>query len=330
MEGLGEPSYRTAQLFKWVFQKGAASFDDMSDLPKKTREALSKQFHFEVPAVLNSVSERDAVKYLFGLAGDSAIETVVLSHRDWKTVCVSTQAGCRFACAFCASGMNGLERSLTCGEIISQVIHAQHHDGGVRNVVFMGVGEPLDNFDNLAKSIDIINDPDGCGIGARKITVSTCGPKDGITKLASLGKQVELSVSLHAADDTVRSRLMPVNRSNNIASLLSECRNYQQATGRLLTFEYVLASGINDSVEQAENLAKLLKGILCKVNLIMLNPIEGLRFKPSGAKEARAFEQALAAKHIQVTLRHPKGTSINAACGQLRASRTGNASSGKS
>lgn len=319
---LGAPSFRSSQLWRWLHVSRVAEWDRMGNIPKDFRKELSGRF------VLRSMElrqvqgrEGETRKLLLGLSGGDAVEMVLIPAARRNTVCVSSQVGCAFRCAFCASGRNGLKRNLSCGEIVEEIMVSMDVLGGrPTNVVFMGVGEPMDNYDAVIKAIRIMNDENGLNIGARRITVSTCGVVPGIERLAGEDLQVELSVSLHAPDDVLRSRLMPVNRKYPVAKLLAACGAYARKTGRIVTFEYTLIKGVNDSHEQAAALARLLKPLMCRVNLIPLSAVAEFRGDPPAAGACERFMDVLNRAGINATLRHSKGGSVNAACGQLRAS----------
>ena len=292
----------------------------MKNLPVGLRRELAD--HFELSAVKQLKMDGEAGqtrKLLVGLRDGECVEEVLIPARDRRTVCVSSQVGCRFACAFCASGQGGFVRPLEAGEIVGQVLLAWREYGDrPSNIVFMGMGEPFDNYDAVLKSIRILNDPKGIGIGARHITVSTSGVIPGIERLAGEGLQVELSVSLHAPDDALRTKLMPVNRTYPLADLLEACRKYAGATRRIITFEYTLIRGVNDTRAHAVALAKKLKSIPARVNLIPLSPVDGFAGEAPAAGTAELFVDILDQSGINSTVRHSKGSKIDAACGQLR------------
>ena len=327
MAARGEPSYRADQILDWTYKKLAASFDDMTNLSLSLRQTLAAAF--ELNAV-REVTVRDATdatrKLLFALHDGAFVETVLIpatpglsSRSDRLTVCVSTQVGCAYKCAFCASGLEGVKRHLTAGEIVDQVVHAQKIAGErVDNVVVMGMGEPLANYDNLMRAIRILNAPWGMEIGARKITVSTVGLVPRIKALAGEGMQIRLAVSLHGATDDVRGSIMPVNKKYPIARLLDACRVYRDKTGRRLSFEYILIDGVNDTPEQARHLAEICNALQAKVNLIPYNEVEGLEWKRPDRRRCEAFAKILGERGVRATLRIEKGGDINAACGQLR------------
>lgn len=317
---MGEPAYRAKQIWQWLYRKLAGGWDQMTNLPSGFRAALAERFSLAaaVPVATEGKSAGTR-KILVALRDGERIEEVLIPARDRKTVCVSSQAGCRFNCAFCASGKAGFRRNLEAGEMVGQVLLAAGQYGErPTHVVYMGIGEPFDNYDEVLKSIRILNDPDGLGIGARRITISTCGVIPGIQRLAGEDLQVELSVSLHASEDGLRSRLMPVNRKYPLAALIKACDEYTRQTGRIITFEYALIGKVNDSRSHAEALARLLAPLQCRVNLIPLSPVCEYEGRPPSRAAADVFIERLARGHINATLRASKGCDLNAACGQLR------------
>lgn len=317
---LGEPKFRASQIFKWL-HSGVESFDEMTDLPLKLRERLKENCYIaNVRIVKKFVSAIDGtVKYVYELYDGEYIESVLMKYEHGYTVCISTQVGCRMGCAFCASGLFGLTRSLTASEMLAQLTNAQR-DNGIRvsNVVMMGMGEPLDNFENSAKFLKLVSDDNGMNIGLRHISLSTSGVVPGIDKLAELNLPITLSVSLHAPDDNIRSGIMPVNRKWNVDALLDACRRYQSVTTRRISFEYALIEGVNDTKECASLLAKKLKGIMCHINLIPANPVKENDFKKPDRKKTLLFKALLEEKGLNVTVRRTLGADISASCGQLR------------
>lgn len=314
------PKYRAKQVFKWL-SRSAASFDDMTDIPKNLRESLKEKYEITEPKLMQrQVSEKDGtIKYLWQLSDGNAIETVVMSYRHGNTVCISTQVGCRQGCAFCASAIGGLVRDLTPAEMLDEVLFSQEDSGKrISNIVLMGIGEPLDNFDNVIKFLHLVNDPDGINIGMRHISLSTCGLTEKFDNLASYDLQLTLSISLHAPDDETRSRLMPANRGRGIAELMEACESYYKRTGRRISFEYAMIDGVNDSPEQARLLAKYAKKIRAHVNLIPLNLVEEREFKPARPARLREFIEILEADGANVTVRRSLGGDVDASCGQLR------------
>ena len=315
---LKQPSFRAKQVFQWL-HRGVASFDEMSNLPKALRQTLEEQCYITVPTVeRKQVSKLDGtIKYLWRLRDGNCIETVLMRYKHGNTVCVSCQVGCNMGCVFCASTLGGKLRNLEPSEILDQVIFTQKDSGEeISNIVMMGIGEPLDNFDNVLRFLTLVNHTDGLNIGMRHISVSTCGLVKKIDKLAQLGLQLTLSVSLHAPDDETRSRLMPVNRSVGVDLLMDTCRRYFETTGRRISYEYAIIDGVNDSDEQADLLAVLLKGQPGHVNLIPLNNIEESPLKPS--RRVRQFQQRLESRGVTATVRRKLGGDIDASCGQLR------------
>ena len=314
----GEPAFRAKQIFHWLY-RGVTSFDEMSDLSKALRQKLAEQCFLTVPKVARKqVSKLDGtIKYLWELSDGNCIETVLMRYKHGNTVCISCQVGCRMGCAFCASTLAGKVRDLTPAEMIAQVLFTQLDSGEpVSNIVLMGIGEPLDNFDTVMKFLTLVNHPEGLNIGMRHISLSTCGLTDKIDKLAQYGLQLTLSVSLHAPDDETRSKIMPVNRSVGVEKLMETCRRYFQTTGRRISYEYAMIDGVNDSDWQADLLASRLKGTPGHVNLIPLNDVEESPLKPS--RRVAAFQKRLERHGVTVTVRRKLGGDIDASCGQLR------------
>ena len=315
---LGEPKFRAKQIFVWM-HKGVESFDEMTDLSKALREKLNELCTLTVPRVeRKQVSKLDGtIKYLWMLEDGNCVETVLMRYKHGNTVCVSSEIGCAMGCAFCASTIGGLVRRLTAAEILSQVIFTQKDSGlPISNIVLMGIDEPLDNFDNVMRFLELVNHPDGMNIGMRHISLSTCGLVDKIDKLAELQLQLTLSVSLHAPDDATRSQIMPVNRAVGVERLFDCCRRYFETTGRRISYEYAMIDGVNDSDAQADLLARHLKGTPGHVNLIPLNDVRESKLKPS--KRVSAFQKRLESYGITVTVRRKLGGDIDASCGQLR------------
>ena len=315
---LGQPAFRAKQVFQWL-HRGVTSFDEMSNLPLALRQTLAERCVITVPAVeRKQVSAIDGtIKYLWRLGDGNCIETVLMRYEHGNTVCVSCQVGCNMGCVFCASTLGGKVRDLAPSEILDQVIFTQKDSGQeISNIVMMGIGEPMDNFDNVIRFLTLVNHPDGLNIGMRHISVSTCGLVKKIDKLAELGLQLTLSVSLHAPDDETRSRLMPVNRSVGVSALMDTCRRYFDTTGRRISYEYAVIDGVNDSDEKADLLASLLKGQPAHVNLIPLNNVEESPLKPS--RRVRQFQQRLESHGVTATVRRKLGGDIDASCGQLR------------
>ena len=315
---LGQPAFRAGQVFRWLHQ-GVGSFDEMTNLPKALRETLKETCVLSVPEVeRRQVSKEDGtVKYLWRLTDGNCIETVLMRYKHGNTVCVSSQVGCDMGCAFCASTLGGKVRNLTGAEILDQVIFTRKDSGeSISNIVLMGIGEPLDNFDNVLRFLTLVNHPDGINIGMRHISLSTCGLIKKIDKLASLGLQLTLSVSLHAPDDEIRSGLMPVNRGVGVDALMETCRRYFEITGRRISYEYAMIDGVNDSDAQADRLAQLLRGQPGHVNLIPLNDVAESNLRPS--RRIQQFRQRLESHGVTATVRRRLGSDIDASCGQLR------------
>jgi 23S rRNA (adenine2503-C2)-methyltransferase len=327
LRDLDEPAYRADQVLQWVYEKQAETFAGMSNLSAPLREKLADGFTLDAVHALKTRNATDTTeKFLFQLRDHSLIETVLIpatpgltSSSDRHTVCVSTQVGCAYGCKFCASGLDGIKRNLTAAEIVDQVLQVQKLSGEkVNNIVVMGMGEPLANYDNLMRALRIINAPWGLGIGARKITVSTVGLVPQIKQLADEPMQIRLAVSLHGATDDVREKIMPVNKKYPLKELLDACDYYVNTKKRMLTFEYILIEGVNDSLEQAHKLGAATRRLRAKVNLIPCNPVEGLLLKRPDRDRCKMFQHTLQTHGITSTLRLEKGTDINAACGQLR------------
>ncbi len=320
LKTLGEPSYRAQQIFSWL-QSGVNSFDEMTNLSKALRAKLENECYIadvKIEKRLESVID-GTVKYLYRLHDGEYIESVFMKYKHGYTVCISTQVGCRMGCSFCASGLDGLFRNLTASEMLSQVMMASK-DNGVRisNVVMMGMGEPLDNFDNSIRFLQLVSDEQGLNIGLRHISLSTSGLVSGIYKLAEYNMPITLSVSLHAPNDEIRSGMMKVNKKWNIDELLKACRYYQSVTGRRISFEYAMINGVNDSRENADELAKRIKGIMSHVNLIPVNPVKENNYKKADDNAIRAFVSRLESMGVVATIRRTLGADINASCGQLR------------
>lgn len=314
----GEPAFRAKQVFRWLY-RGVTSFEEMSDLSKGLRQKLKETCILTAPKVARKqVSQLDGtIKYLWELGDGNCIETVFMRYKHGNTVCISCQVGCRMGCAFCASTLAGKVRDLTPGEMVDQVLFTQMDSGEpISNIVLMGIGEPLDNFETVIRFLALINHPDGMNIGMRHISLSTCGLVEKIDKLAEYGLQLTLSVSLHAPDDETRSKIMPVNRSVGVDRLMDTCRRYFQTTGRRISYEYAMIDGVNDSDWQADRLAHLLKGTGGHVNLIPLNNVEESPLKPS--RRVAAFQKRLESHGVTVTVRRRLGSDIDASCGQLR------------
>lgn len=320
LKSMGQPPYRAKQVFKWL-SSGAGDFGEMTDLPKSLREALDEKFFIIQPKVLmKQISQKDGtIKYLWELFDGNSVETVVMQYRHGNTVCISTQVGCCQGCAFCASTIGGLVRNLLPSEMLDEVFFSQRDSGlKISNIVLMGIGEPLDNFDNVMKFLELVNLPQGMNIGMRHISLSTCGLTEMIDRLAELSLQLTLSISLHAPDDETRSRIMPANRDRGVEGLISACVRYFEKTGRRISFEYAMISGVNDSPEQARLLAGHARRARAHINLIPLNHVEERGFRPSTPEDLRAFVDELEKYGANVTIRRSLGGDVDASCGQLR------------
>lgn len=322
LENWQEPRFHAKQIFSWIYQKGIGDFGQMSDLSLDLRERLKEKFYLNSFKLIKRVKSRDETeKFLFELKDKNIIEAVIIPQDERITGCVSTQVGCKFSCRFCASGLLGFKRNLSALEIIEEALYLKNNSCGhkLTHLVLMGIGEPLDNYDNVIKAIRIINSKDALNIGARRITISTCGITPEIKRLSDEDLQIELSVSLHAADDITRSRLMPVNKIYPLGGLIAACRKYIKKTNRQITLEYVLIKEINSGLQSARNLSTILKDLkLCKVNLIPANSIKELNIEPPNKLEVLLFRDYLLKSGINVTLRKTRGQDIDAACGQLR------------
>ena len=317
----GFKKYMSSQVFSWLHDKMITSFDEMTNVSKIIREELSESFIISSLSIekklVSSIDE--TVKYLFRLNDGNYIESVVMKYKYGYTICISSQVGCRMGCKFCASGIAGFVRNLLPGEILCQLYTAQKDlNIKISHIVMMGVGEPLDNFDNLISFLTIVGDSRGQNVSMRNISVSTCGLVSGIKKLMEKNLQLTLSVSLHAPNDEIRSKTMPVNNRFNISELLSACREYTEKTKRRISFEYALISGVNDSDENAIELAEKLKGMLCHVNLIPVNSIKERDYSKPSKNRINEFMNILEKNHINTTVRRTLGADINASCGQLR------------
>ena len=320
LQAMGQPGFRAKQVFTWL-HRGVRSFDEMTDLPKALRAQLAGQYDLTVPVVeRRQVSARDGtVKYLWRLRDGNCVETVLMRYRHGNTVCISSEVGCPMGCAFCASTLGGLVRRLEPAEMLDQVLFTQLDSGvPISNIVLMGIGEPLNNYENVLQFLHLVNDPDGLNIGMRHISLSTCGLVPEIRRLAEENLQLTLSVSLHAPLDEVRSTIMPVNRRYPIAALLAACRDYYAKTGRRISFEYAMIRGVNDTPEMAGHLIRLLHGLAAHVNLIPLNHVEESPLQPSTRAAVAAFQAQLEHAGIPATVRRTLGGDIDASCGQLR------------
>ncbi len=319
-KSLGLPGYRAGQVFRWL-SRGARSFEEMSDLAKPLRGRLGEVYAIPCLTMLRrQISEKDGTeKFLWRLPDGESVETVFMRYKHGNSVCISSQVGCRMGCAFCASTIGGRLRDLAPSEMLDEVLRTEREAGdGVSNIVLMGIGEPLDNFDNVIRFLRLVNDPDGMNIGMRHISLSTCGLVEGIDKLAGLNLQLTLSVSLHAPDDETRSRLMPVNKVQGVDALYAACGRYFAKTGRRISFEYAMVRDVNDTPRHADMLVKRLRGTGAHVNLIRLNYVSERGLVPSSEETVRAFAKRLSDGGVTVTIRRRLGSDIDAACGQLR------------
>ena len=318
MADLGEPKYRAKQIFKWLHQ-GVTSFDEMSDISKALRAKLEEKCFITKPEILRKqVSQLDGtIKYLFGLSDGNSIETVLMKYEHGNSICLSTQAGCKMGCVFCASFDPAKSRNLTPAEILDEILFAQKDSGRkVSNIVLMGTGEPLDNYDNVIQFLKLVSHPDGVNIGMRHISLSTCGLVPKIDEL-----QLTLSISLHAPINEIRSKIMPVNRRYSLDELIPACRRYFKTTGRRISFEYAMIRDVTDTKECARELIRMLKGFNCHVNLIPLNHVEGSPLVPSTKENLRWFQNELIRNGLNATVRRSLGGDISASCGQLRRQR---------
>ena len=323
VQGLGEPKFRAKQIFGWLHQKQVTSFEEMTNLSKEFRAKLIDEAKIgTLRLVRRLVSQEDETrKYLFALENDSIIESVFMKYEHGNTVCISTQAGCRMGCKFCASTIGGVERNLTAGEMLSQVYEIQKDCGEhIRGVVLMGSGEPLDNYEQVMKFLELIHAPDGQNMGHRHITLSTCGLIERIYELAREELQITLAVSLHAPNDDIRRQTMPVAMANPMEKLLKACADYITITNRRITFEYAMIHGVNDSDACAKELVKKLKRMLCHVNLIPMNEVDEWAYSKSSNERVKQFAKILQTNGVETTIRRKLGGDIHAACGQLRRS----------
>ena len=318
LKELGEPAFRAKQVFTWL-HRGVTSFEDMTNLSKPLREKLAERCFITAPMVARKQESRldGTIKYLWELSDGNCIETVLMQYHHGNTVCISSQVGCRMGCAFCASTIAGKVRDLRPSEMLDQVLFTQLDSGReVSNIVLMGIGEPLDNMENVLRFLELVNHPDGMNIGMRHISLSTCGVVPGIDALAEKELQLTLSVSLHAPDSETRSHIMPVNRAYDVELLFDACHRYFQRTGRRISFEYAMIDGVNDNDWQADLIAKKLRGMPGHVNLIPLNDVVESPYKPS--RRIAAFQKRLESHGITATVRRSLGGDIDASCGQLR------------
>ena len=327
-QALGQPAYRARQVLEWIFSKRVKSFGEMSNLPAALRASLDEEYGFDVLEPVRKTGSSDTTqKFLFQLGDGSLIESVLIpaspalygERSDRRTICISSQVGCAYGCKFCASGLDGFSRNLHAGEIVDQFLRVEELSGEkINNIVFMGMGEPLANYENLIRAITILNAPWGIGLGARHMTVSTSGLAPVIRKLAAQPLQIRLALSLHGATDAVREQIMPVNRKYPLEELIPACEEYAARKAQRMTFEFILIEGVNDSLDQAARLAQLAKRISAKINCIPYNTVEGLPWKRPSLRRQDAFMDVLRRAGISATIRREKGHDIEAACGQLR------------
>ena len=320
LKELGQPGFRAKQVFSWL-HKGVRTYDEMTNLPQNLRKLLADTYPILPPQVVRKQeSQKDGtIKYLWKLWDGNCVETVLMRYNYGNTVCISTEVGCRMGCAFCASTLGGLVRPLEPFEMVDQVLFTQVDSGlPISHIVLMGIGEPLDNFDNVMRFLELINDPEGMNISMRHISLSTCGLVPKIDALAEKKLQISLAISLHGSNDEIRNKIMPVNKAYPIAVLMEACRRYYAATSRRIHFEYAMIQGVNDAEENARQLLKLLKGLPAHVNMIPLNHVEESPLKPSTKKTVARFQQILEEGGIPATVRRTLGSDIDASCGQLR------------
>ena len=320
LKDLGQPSFRAKQVYSWL-HKGVGSYDEMTNLPKTLRDTLASRYPICNPQVVRKQeSKKDGtIKYLWQLSDGNCVETVLMRYHYGNTVCISTEVGCRMGCAFCASTLGGLVRPLEPFEMLDQVLFTQLDSGlPISHIVLMGIGEPLDNMDNVLRFLELVNSPEGMNISMRHISLSTCGLVPKIDELAEKKLQISLAISLHGSNNEIRNRIMPVNKAYPIEVLLPACRRYYEKTSRRIHFEYAMIHGVNDSIQQAKELLQLLKGLPAHVNLIPLNHVEESPLKPSTKEAVAAFQKTLEDGGITATVRRTLGSDIDASCGQLR------------
>ena len=320
LKELGQPAFRGKQVYTWL-HKGVASYDEMTNLPKNLRDALAEKYPIYAPKVVRKQeSKKDGtIKYLWQLADGNCVETVLMRYNYGNTVCISTEVGCAMGCAFCASTIGGLVRRLEPYEMVNEVLFTQVDSGlPISRIVLMGIGEPLDNFDNVMRFLELINSPDGMNISMRHISLSTCGLIPRIDALAERKMQISLAISLHGPNDEIRNRIMPVNKAYPIEPLLECCRRYYEATSRRIHFEYAMIDGVNDREQDAKELLRRLKGLPAHFNLIPLNHVEESPLKPSSKANVAKFQKILEDGGITATVRRTLGSDIDASCGQLR------------
>ena len=324
MISLGQKKYRATQIFKWIYERGVTNFDEMSDISLSFREVLKNEFTLSIPTIYKKqVSSDGTIKLLLSLGDDSKIETVLMRYNYGLVACVTSQVGCNMGCAFCASGLFKKQRNLEVHELVGQILVLNNllkeENKKITHVVVMGTGEPFDNYDNVMKFIRILNNPHGFAIGARHLTVSTCGLVEKIREYANEGIQINLAISLHAPSDKIRNKIMPISLKYPLDQLMDAVKYYEVTAKRRVTFEYILLEDINDSIENAKELAKLIKGTTSYVNLIPYNPVGELKYKRTSGNRVHRFMDALIKEGVNVTVRKEFGTDIDAACGQLRA-----------
>ncbi|MDH7493046.1 MAG: 23S rRNA (adenine(2503)-C(2))-methyltransferase RlmN [Candidatus Saccharicenans sp.] len=319
LQAAGEKPYRARQIFQGVYQRGLVDFSEFTDLPLALRQKLAEQFIINPLQLEKTTSSADGtIKYLFRLPDGLYIETVLIPSGRRQTVCLSTQVGCKFRCAFCASGLNGFRRNLSPGEIVSQVLSLKYQfRHQLTNLVFMGMGEPLDNLENVLKAVRILNDEHGLNLGARRMTISTVGVIPAFRQLQNFELQINLSISLHSSIDRQRSQLMPINKKYPLPELVAAAEDYIRSGGRQLTLEYILIKDLNDSLYEAEGLAAIARRLRAKVNLIAYSPVSGLPYLRPASEDLARFQRWLEERKIKVTVRQSKGVDIAAACGQL-------------
>lgn len=318
---MGEKPFRAKQIYKWLHVDRVETFDEMTNISKELRAKLAEQYEIiTLSPVKVLISQIDGTrKYLFKIKGGSVIESVLMRYHHGNSVCISTQSGCRMGCRFCASTLNGLDRNLQASELLEQIYQIEKNiKERVSNIVLMGSGEPLDNFENVTKFLELISDENGANISSRNITLSTCGIVPKMKELADMQLQITLALSLHASDDKTRKELLPIANKYSIEQVIDACKYYFAKTGRRITFEYSLVSGVNDTLEEADKLSKLVKDINCHVNLIPVNPIKERDYRQSNDKAVMQFKSRLEKYRINVTIRREMGRDINGACGQLR------------
>ena len=320
IKALGQPPFRAKQVYSWL-HKGVRSYEEMTNLPKNLRDRLGENYPIQAPTVVRRQESRKdgTIKYLWQLSDGNCVETVLMRYHYGNTVCISTEVGCRMGCAFCASTLGGLVRRLEPFEMLDQVLFTQVDSGlPISHIVLMGIGEPLDNFDNVMRFLELVNSAEGMNISMRHISLSTCGLVPKIDELAKRNLQLTLSVSLHAPNDGIRDTIMPVNKLYPSQELIDACRRYYEATSRRISFEYAMIGGVNDSRENAKELIKRMKGLPCHFNLIPLNHVEESPLKPSTREAVAAFQKTLESGGIPATVRRTLGGDIDASCGQLR------------